>query len=34
MDRTENSPTSKVNSPKSSSDFPNSRSCGEKGLGT
>jgi hypothetical protein len=33
-DRTENSPTSKVNSPKSSSDFPNGRSCGGKGLGT
>jgi hypothetical protein len=33
-DRTENSPTSKVNSPKSSSDFPNGRSCGDKGLGT
>jgi hypothetical protein len=33
-DRTENSPTSKVNSPKSSSDFRNGRSCGDKGLGT
>jgi hypothetical protein len=33
-DGTENSPTSKVNSPKSSSDFPNGRSCGDKGLGT
>jgi hypothetical protein len=33
-DRTENSPTSKVNSPKSSSDFPNGRSCGDKGSGT
>jgi hypothetical protein len=33
-DRLENSPTSKVNSPKSSSDFPNGRSCGDKGLGT
>jgi hypothetical protein len=33
-DRTENSPTSKVNYPKSSSDFPNGRSCGDKGLGT
>jgi hypothetical protein len=33
-DRTENSLTSKVNSPKSSSDFPNGRSCGDKGLGT
>jgi hypothetical protein len=33
-DRTENSPTSKVNSPKSSSNFPNGRSCGDKGLGT
>jgi hypothetical protein len=33
-DRTENSPTSKVNSPKSSSDFPNGRSCGDKGLRT
>jgi hypothetical protein len=32
-DRTENSPTSKVNSPKSSSDFPNGRSCRDKGLG-
>jgi hypothetical protein len=28
-----NSPTSKVNSPKSSSDFPNGWSCGDKGLG-
>jgi hypothetical protein len=28
------SPTPKVNSPKSSSDFPNGRSCGDKGLGT
>jgi hypothetical protein len=26
-------PTPKVNSPKSSSDFPNGRSCGDKGLG-
>jgi hypothetical protein len=33
-DRPENSPTSKVISPKSSSDFPNGRSCGDKGLGT
>jgi hypothetical protein len=33
-DRPENSSTSKVNSPKSSSDFPNGRSCGDKGLGT
>jgi hypothetical protein len=33
-DRPKNSPTSKVNSPKSSSDFPNGRSCGDKGLGT
>jgi hypothetical protein len=33
-DRTENSPTSKVNSPNSSSDFPNGRSCRDKGLGT
>jgi hypothetical protein len=33
-DRPENSPTSKVNSPKSLSDFPNGRSCGDKGLGT
>jgi hypothetical protein len=33
-DRTENSPTSKINSPKSSSDFPNGRSCGDKSLGT
>jgi hypothetical protein len=33
-DRTEKRPTSKVNSPKSSSDFPNGRSCGDKGLGT
>jgi hypothetical protein len=33
-DRTENSPTSKVNSPKSSSDFPNGRSYGDTGLGT
>jgi hypothetical protein len=33
-DRTENSPTSKVNSPKSSSDFPDGGSCGDKGLGT
>jgi hypothetical protein len=33
-DKTENSPTPKVNSPKSSSDFPNSRSCRDKGLGT
>jgi hypothetical protein len=33
-DRPENSPTSKVNSPKSSSDFPKGRSCGVKGLGT
>jgi hypothetical protein len=33
-DRTENSPTSQVNSPKSSSDFPNGRSCGDEGLGT
>jgi hypothetical protein len=33
-DRTENSPTSKVNSPKSSSDFTNGRSCRDKGLGT
>jgi hypothetical protein len=33
-DRTEKRPTSKVNSPKSSSDFPNDRSCGDKGLGT
>jgi hypothetical protein len=32
--RTENSPTPKVNSPKSSSDFPNGRSFGDKGLGT
>jgi hypothetical protein len=32
--RAEKRPTSKVNSPKSSSDFPNGRSCGEKGLGT
>jgi hypothetical protein len=32
-DRPENSPTSKVNSPKSSSDFPNGRSYGYKGLG-
>jgi hypothetical protein len=29
-DRTENSPTSKVNSPKSSSDFPDGRSCEDK----
>jgi hypothetical protein len=34
MDRPENSPTSKVNSPKSSSDFPNGRSCRDKDLGT
>jgi hypothetical protein len=34
MDRTENSLTSKVNSPKSSSDFPNGRGCGDNGLGT
>jgi hypothetical protein len=27
-------PTSKVNSPNSSSDFPNGRSCEDKGLGT
>jgi hypothetical protein len=33
-DRAEKRPTSKVNSPKSSSDFPNSRSCGDKGLGS
>jgi hypothetical protein len=33
-DRPENSPTPKVSSPKSSSDFPNGRSCGDKGLGT
>jgi hypothetical protein len=33
-DKTENSPTSKVNSPKSSSDFPNGKRCGVKGLGT
>jgi hypothetical protein len=33
-DRAEMRPTSKVNSPKSSSDFPNGRSCGDKGLGT
>jgi hypothetical protein len=33
-DRTEKRQTSKVNSPKSSSDFPNGRSCGDKGLGT
>jgi hypothetical protein len=33
-DRTENSPTLKVNSPKSSSDCPNGRSCEDKGLGT
>jgi hypothetical protein len=33
-DRTENSSTTKVNSPKSSSNFPNSRSYGDKGLGT
>jgi hypothetical protein len=33
-DRPENSPTAKVNSPKSSSDFPNGRSCEDKGLGT
>jgi hypothetical protein len=33
-DRAEKRPTSKVNSPKSSSDFPNGRSCGDKGLGT
>jgi hypothetical protein len=33
-DRTKNSLTSKVNSPKSSSDFPNGRSCVDKGLGT
>jgi hypothetical protein len=32
-DRAEKRPTSKVNSPKSSSDFPNGRSCGDKGLG-
>jgi hypothetical protein len=32
--RTENSPTPKVNSPKSSSDFPNGRSYTDKGLGT
>jgi hypothetical protein len=32
--RPENRPTSKVNSPKSSSDFPNGRICGDKGLGT
>jgi hypothetical protein len=32
-DRTEKRPTSKVNSPKSSSDFPNGRSCGDKCLG-
>jgi hypothetical protein len=29
-----NSPTSEVNSPKSSSDFLNGRSCRDKGLGT
>jgi hypothetical protein len=33
-DRGEKRPTSKVNSPKSSSDFPNGWSCGDKGLGT
>jgi hypothetical protein len=33
-DRAEKRPTSKVNSPKSSSDYPNGRSCGDKGLGT
>jgi hypothetical protein len=33
-DRAEKRPTSKVNSPKSSSDFPNGRSCGNKGLWT
>jgi hypothetical protein len=32
-DRPEKRPTSKVNSPKSSSDFPNGRSCEDKGLG-
>jgi hypothetical protein len=33
-DRAEKRPTSKVNSPKLSSDFPNGRSCGDMGLGT
>jgi hypothetical protein len=33
-DRAEKRPTSKVNSPKSSSNFPNGRSCGDKDLGT
>jgi hypothetical protein len=33
-DSTGKRPTSKVNSPKSSSDFPNGRSCEDKGLGT
>jgi hypothetical protein len=32
--KAEKRPTSKVNSPKSSLDFPNGRSCGDKGLGT
>jgi hypothetical protein len=32
-DRTEKSPTSKVNSSKSSLDCPNGRSCGDEGLG-
>jgi hypothetical protein len=33
-DRAEKRPTSKVNYPKSSSDFPNGGSCVDKGLGT
>jgi hypothetical protein len=33
-DRAKNCSTSKVNSPKSSSDFPYGWSCGDKGLGT
>jgi hypothetical protein len=33
-DRAENCMTPKVNSPKSSSNFPNGRSCRDKGLGT
>jgi hypothetical protein len=33
-DRAKKCPTPKVNSPKSSSDFSNGRSCGDNGLGT
>jgi hypothetical protein len=34
MDRPRNSPTSRVNSPNSSPDLPNGRSCRDKSLGT